>query len=231
MVLPPAMGVNGTSPAGCSPPGALCVETGGLSLCVGICAGPRRSPAALRSLCRSLALSRRSLCALCVGPRRSLCRGPALSVSGPGAPGASLCASGSVSGPALSRRSLCRAPALSVSGPALSAWDSGALCVGAFQDRHSLGRPVGRPPLLGLCVGPCQSLSRCLCWSACHPSSFAGPQLRPQPSAPRPRSSDPRPIQSLRPRMPPSQPGAFPFPGENPKSFGGEVIIIVLLIV
>ena len=123
-----------------------------------LCVGARRSLCrARRSLAVSVFGARRARCVgpralcRCVGPRRSLCRGPALSMSGP-----ALCVSVSMSGPALSVSSpalsvkicvgaqqsspgalcvvaqqapgaLCRGPALSVSGPALSVSGPGAL--------------------------------------------------------------------------------------------------------
>ena len=99
-------------------------------------------------------------------PATLLCRGPALSMSGPGrSPQRSLCR-----GPcsALSRCSLCGAPAVLVSGP-------GALCVGA---RRSLCRPQLRPachpsgcgPPASIHVPPTRSAGPQL-RSACHPSS------------------------------------------------------------
>ena len=152
-------------------PGALCVGArrspdlfvvSRPSLMSSLCRGPTLFASKPGVLCRAPA----GPSALCVGARRSLCRpalsrrslrrGPALSVSGPGAlPALSVSASGTLSlcvlgpgGPlaALSvsgivsftvcvrlQRSPRRAPVLSVSGP-------GALCVGAL--------------CIGLCVRP-----------------------------------------------------------------------------
>ena len=85
-----------------------------------------QTPTAQHSLCRASALSFFGAQRLCVGSRRSLCRGPAVSVSGPSA---LLCPSGlrrAQRSLCPARRSLSRAPAL-----------SGRLCVGA---RRSLCR-------------------------------------------------------------------------------------------
>ena len=136
-----------------SEPGALCV-------------GAQRSPGALCWARRSLYRPLRSLYR---APPRSLCRGPALSVLGPGA----LC---------IRPRALCVGPALSVSGP-------DGFCVGL---RRSLCRGPGfvvlcvricvgsrRSRLGPLCIGSRRSLAvcvrpqRCLCRG-----SVSGPALR-----------------------------------------------------
>ena len=133
----------------------------------------------MHNVARNMKQHVRNPCAVCVRLRRSLCRGPALSVSGPGALTLSvlwICVGPRRSlyrGPhsLLSWRSLCRAPALSVSGP-------GTLSLLGALARRSLCAPALSGPGAP-CVGPrrflCLSsalsvssppLSRCLCRGA-----------------------------------------------------------------
>ena len=127
--------------------------------------------------------------ALCVGARHSLCRGPALSVSGPGA---ALCLARALSGGLCvgARRSLCQGPARVVSGPSalcrglcrgppilINAVCVGlALCVGArrFPAVSRMSGPSGLR--WSLCRGPALFVSgtgalyvgarRSLCWAS-----------------------------------------------------------------
>ena len=96
---------------------ALCVGPPAVS-CGGLCVGPLSGP---NAVCVGAS-------SLCQGP--ALCRGPALSASGPGA--LSVGAQCSACGPG-DVWALCRVPALAVSGPGtlrVSPALSGALCVG-----------------------------------------------------------------------------------------------------
>ena len=154
------------------------------------CWGPARCVGARRPLL------------LCVGARRSSCRGPALYV-GPGG----LCVGAS-------RHSLYRGPA--PGALCVGAGGAGALCRGpallasAQHCRGSasgLGAPLSRISLSGpgsLRVGypaPCHIRARKPRAPACHPA----------PPAPIPVAPDPAPI-----RVPPIQPGAFPFSRRTP---------------
>ena len=194
-------------------PGALCVrprrslsgavsEPGGISGCGGLYVGPRRSPPRSES----------GPGALCGRLRRSLCRGPALSLSRPGAFGRLL-----YGGPAislyvgiLSQRSLCRAPAVSASVvgacilsvrawrfPAVIASGPGALCRSKLSGGFCVGaqRSLCRGP-----ASPCVGARRgpaLFCWAA----SVSGPGAL---------CLCRRPAQSMsRPAFSPSGPGAF----------------------
>ena len=144
-------------------PGALCVAPR-RSLCradpalsvsgpSAVYIRPQRSVGAQRCSCRGPAL--------CVWP--SLCRGLALSVSGPPFFVSAGAFSLSVSGCVGARRSLCRGPALAVSGPGtLSLSVSGpvsqrSLCRGPALSVSEPG-PVSGPG--SLCVGAWRSLCR-----------------------------------------------------------------------
>ena len=184
-----------------------------MSLTGGLCVGPRRS--LCRALCRGPALSASGPRTLCVGARRSL--------SGPGA----FCVTHWLCrGPALFvRRSLCRGPALSVSGP-------GAVCVGA---RRSLCVTHWRCPparFLSLSLSGPGGFSLRPQWSLClirsvyrielqvyymirvPPIRSAGPPLR-SVRHPSIRSAGPQ----LRSACHPSSPARSFFAGENPKPY------------
>ena len=148
-----------------------------VSRCGPLCVGARRSRTIFVGSRHSLSWGP-AFYSLCRGPP-SLCRGLALSVSGPGA--LSLIVSGPGGLCVGPRRSLCQGPALSVSGPgalALSLSGPGALCLGAQHSSlcvavwpslcRGLALSVSGPGALslvvsgpgGLCVGPRRSLCR-----------------------------------------------------------------------
>ena len=157
--------------------------------------------------------------ALSVGAQRSLCRGPALSVSGPGAaPRHSL--SGSLSGP--SSRSLCWRPSgLCVRARRFHIWGPVGVCVGGRQSslnalwigpRRSLS--VSGPGTL-CCVPPIRRCGRpapIQLRSAYHPS---GRRVQSNPPTPRQSGRGPQ----LRSACHPSSAACSLFPGESPKPY------------
>ena len=189
-IAAPAMGINGTSPAG--RPASL-----------------SRGPALSPSLCRDL------------------CWAPALSVSGPGP----LCV-----GPSMLSVSDPAALSLSVSGPSTLCVGAGALCVGP---RHSLCRGPGALCIeprhsFAVCVGPRHSLSLFVVG----PGPAAQVRLirmspirstrAPNACSPiRAPSSDAR---QLRSTCHPSSPARSFFPGENPNTVWGMMLVIIIRI-
>ena len=202
------------SVSGCAGTGALCVE-------------PRRS------LCRALRPAPALFSAVWVGARRSLRRVPA-----PSRGALSFSVSGSVSGPRHSPATLCIGPALSAS--------PSALCVGSRRSRPFCGDPLPALSATGpaaLCIGAVPALS------VSGPAlSVSGPSFSaslsaalsvstlhlldaPGPPAPPPSGLPPAPILATQPlrgtaqiRVPPIQPGEFPFSRREPQTllFGGK---------
>ena len=206
-----------------------------------------------QSVCRAQALSVAiSVRGPAVLFRRCLCRAPALFASGPGAPvwcrGPALLASGPAAPCAGARRSFChRAPALCLSAPgALRRY----LCVGTRRSVSACVSGPGAPRVVSESVSLFLSgfgglhIRRWFRMGDADPPATG--QLPPHPAlrapssgtAPDPRTTQPapRPIAEIRVapirrrgppapiRVPPIQPGAFPFSRREPQTllFGGN---------
>ena len=203
----------------------LCRARLSLSLSVGAKRSLRQAPALSVSGAGSLCVGPRTLrsgpgalfVGLCVGAWHSCvavsgplsASGPVFSVSvgantlcvAPGALG-SLCR-----GPARSERALFRAPALSASRPGVLSVRPGALCLGTRRS---------------LCHGPALSVSG--------PSGSSAPiRVTPIRTAGSPRT-DPVRGPPAQVRVPPIQPGAFPFSRSEPQtSVWGKSLVAVKL--